>query len=129
MLRTKVLEAWNSYQAKITKLNQDLEFLTEQTCLETALPNFPVGINQCRNQLDSWTSIEFSVKLDKNRSKLLAGISNPNGNLEMLTTFYLDKLTMFKELTAGWKKERDSYARYKQNNANGGPTIAEVDDW
>ena len=128
MLRTKVLEAWNSYQAKITKLNQDLEIFTEQTCLETALPNFPVGINQCRNQLDSWTSSEFSVKLDKNRSKLLAGISE-NSNLEMLVTFYLDKIDMFRDLTQGWKKERDSYARFKENNANGGPTIAEVDDW
>ena len=35
----------------------------------------------------------------------------------------------FSIATAGWKKERDSYARYQQNNANGGPTIAEVDDW
>ena len=129
MLREQVLQEWTSYKAKITKLNQDLEFLTEQTCFETALPNFPVGINQCRNQLDSWTSSEFSVKLDENKSRLFAGISNPNGNLEMLTTFYFDKIEMFRNLTSGWKKERDSYARFKEYNTFKEPTIQRADDW
>ena len=129
MLREQVLQEWSGYKAKITKLNQDLEFLTEQTCFETALPNFPVGINQCRNQLDSWTSSEFSAKLDENKSRLFAGISNPNGHLEMLTTFYFDKIDMFRNLTQGWKKERDSYARFQEYNTFNEPTMQRADDW
>lgn len=128
MLREQVLREWNDYKEKMIKLNQDLEFLVEQTCFETALPGFPVGINQCRNKLDSWTSSEFSVELDKNKSKLFAGISK-NGNLEMLTTFYFDKLAMFRDLTQGWKKERDSYARYRASSNSDGPTIVDADDW
>lgn len=127
MLREKVLGEWNSYKAKITKLNQDLEFLTEQTCFESALPSFPVSLDSARNQLDSWTSSEFSAKLDENKRRILAGISH-HDHLEMLTTFYFDKISMFRDLTQGWKKERDSYARYQQNNA-GRPITKDIDDW
>ena len=32
---------------------QDLELLTEQTCWESALPGFPIGLDLARNQLNS----------------------------------------------------------------------------
>jgi hypothetical protein len=53
MLRQKVLESWKQYKEKITKLNKDMEFLNEQVLIETALPDFPIGLDAARRSLDS----------------------------------------------------------------------------
>ena len=126
MLRQRVLESWKKYKEKAIKLNKDIEFLDEQTFVETALPSFPTGLDTIRRHLDLWTSSNFRIKIDENKSKVL---EIQNNKLSFLITCYLDKIDMFKELTEGWKKEKDSYARYRNNNSNSGPTIEEVDDW
>ena len=124
MLRQKVLESWNKYKQKLTKLNKDIEFLDEQIFIETALPYFPTGLDTIRGKLDSWTSSNFRVKIDENKSKVLAIQSR---KLAFVVSSYLDKISLFEELTEGWKKEKDSYARYR--DSDGGPTIHDVDDW
>ena len=127
MLRERVLESWKKYKQKLTKLNKDIELLGEQVFIETALPSFPNVLDSMRRSLDSWTSTNFSIKIDENKRKVL---EIQNGKLGDFVSSYLDKIDMFKNLTAGWKKEKDSYARYRSNNSsNSGPTIEEPDDW
>ena len=53
MLRQKVLESWNKYNQKLTKLNKDIELLDEQVFFDTALPSFPIDLNTIRRNLDS----------------------------------------------------------------------------
>jgi len=52
MLRQRVLESWKKYKEKAIKLNKDIEFLDEQTFVETALPSFPTGLDTIRRHLD-----------------------------------------------------------------------------
>jgi len=127
MLRQRVLESWKKYKQKLTKLNKDIELLGEQVFIETALPSFPNVLDSMRRSLDSWTSTNFSIKIDENKRKVL---EIQNGKLGDFVSSYLDKIDMFKNLTTDWKKEKDSYARYRSNNSsNSGPTIEEPDDW
>jgi hypothetical protein len=52
MLRQRVLKEWNNYKKKVTKLSKDIELLGEQTLVETALPDFPIGLDTARRSLD-----------------------------------------------------------------------------
>ena len=51
-IREQVLQKWNAYKEKITKLTKGIEFLGEQTFVETALPSFPLDLNTARRSLD-----------------------------------------------------------------------------
>jgi len=135
MLRQKVLESWNKYKQKLEKEQKFLKFLATESFEETPLPMFPLGIDRCRQNLDSWTSSDYRIKLSQHKSTFIeqqnqlessGAISEPLGLLAMS---YLNTISMFKDLTEGWKKEKDSYARYRRNNSISGPTIQEVDDW
>ena len=114
MLREEVLQAWKSYREKATKLNKDIELLNEQTFLETAFPSFPTGLETARRKLDSWTSSKFRIEINKNQAKVWE-MTNPK--LTCWASSYLTSISMFEELTTGWKQERDSHS---------GPTIEEV---
>ena len=126
MLREEVLNSWRNYKQKITKLVKDIDFLDEQTLVETALPQFPLDLNAARQNLDRWTNTQFRIKIDENKRKVL---EVAEGKLGGWASSYLNSISMFKDLTKGWKKEKDSYARYRNNNTGSGPTIEEVDDW
>ena len=114
MLREQVLREWKICQQKVTKLSKDIEFLDEQTLFETALPAFPIGLDTIRRNLDRWTSSEFRVKINQNQAKVR---EQQNSKLVFWVSSYLTSISMFEELTTGWKQERDSHS---------GPTLEDV---
>ena len=123
MLREQVLREWNNCQTKILNFQKAIEFLANQTSLESPLPAFPLGHNTIRRSLDHWTSPEYSVKLDQHKDRIMSNQSLANQeHLSLLQLSYADVITMFKELTEGWKRERDY-----RNSPSDGPTIEEVD--
>ena len=93
-----------------------VEFMTDKFCV---LPSFPLGYETARRNLDYWTSIEYLMKIDQEKLEVLADEPS-NECLSLLQLTFFNTISMFKELTCGWKKERD-------NNNQSGPTIEEVD--
>lgn len=137
MLREEVLREWKSLSQKLKKERQFLKFLATESFEETPLPMFPLGVNNCRQKLDSWTSVDYSIKLSQHKSSFIEQQNQLESSelisehLTFLAMVYSNTISMFNDLTQGWKKEKDSYARYRINNenANDGSTIEEVDDW
>jgi len=131
-LRQRVIKSWQSYKEKQLKEQKFVKFLATQSFEETVLPMFPLGIDVCRRALESWNSPNFQAKLSQHKSDFIDQQNQfgcVNESLGLLAMSYSDKISMFETLIQGWKKEKDSYARYKQNNSSGGPTIEELDDW
>ena len=122
MLRQRVLEGWKSYKQKFLTLKKRISTLGEKS---TALPTFPIGLSNCRSKLELWTSYEYLEKLTKVKNEISE--LEPAEFVADLWFSCSSTIDLFKELTAGWKKEKDSYARYRENNSNSGPTIEEVD--
>jgi len=114
MLREEVVKEWRSCQEKITKLSKDIELLDEHI-FESALPSFPTGLDTIRRNLDFWTSSDFRTKIYETKEKVL---EIKNEKLLCWVSSYLNTISMFEELTKGWKQERDN---------SSGPTIEEVD--
>ena len=124
MLRHQVLTAWNNYKEKAISFKKATKLLSEIT-EKTVLPTFPSELNWCRDKLDSWTHYEFLNKIEKEKTSLwkIQEVSETE-DLFNLTFFYQNALDMFKDLTKGWKKEKDCYAHYRNSD---GPMIE--DDW
>ena len=115
MLRNQVITQWNDLKKKMIEYKKTIDSLTEQ--LEFALPTFPLGYWPTRSRLDSWTDFRYQTTLNQSKEK----IYDKKIESESLLTFQfncINAIDMFKELTEGWKKERDS---------RDGPTIIEVD--
>ena len=135
MLRERVLESWKKYKQKLQKEQKFLKFLATNSFEETVLPIFPLGIGKCREKLDDWTSADYQIKLSQHKTifieqqNQLESSGAVNEHLVLLAMAYLDKISMFDDLVRGWKKEKDSYARYRISSASDGPTIEEVDNW
>ena len=99
--RHKVLESWNKYKQKALEFKKVIKLLSEQTD-KTVLPSFPLGLNQCRDKLDSWTNYQFSNKIQPEKASLskIQELSEDEC-LFNLTFFYYNALDMFKDLTQG----------------------------
>jgi len=117
MLREQVLESWKKHKEKFFDLKKGISVLSKNS---DSLPMFPIGLTECRNRLESWTSYEYQKKLSEAKKEI--------GELELpevIMDLWLScssAFDMFQDLTQGWKKEKDSYARYR-NSSN------DVDDW
>lgn len=122
MIREEVLNSWNILKNKLLTETNFCKFLANKSFEETCLPMFPLSVNGCRQRLENWTKPSYLIRVDKEKSDIIAETNKLDGklseHLSYLSMAFTDRITMFKELTEGWKREIDN---------NDGPTIEYID--
>ena len=106
MLREEVLKEW-------AKLKEDLVDAVQLIKIdnESALPTFPCGVEVCQRSLDYWTgSDEFLGKISQSENQFSPLLDKISEEKKLSSSLYFalkSKIDMFRQLTRGWKQERD----------------------
>ena len=105
-MREEVLKKWEGLKKKWLNLNEEINFLESK--VDSVLPSFPTGIDSVRRKLDFWTSVDYRLKLDKNKDEVMQKEIKDERLMTSWQMFHYNSISMFKELTQGWKEDIDN---------------------